>query len=490
MLTRREGLIQPVKDFLERVHSAPPCTLEGQTLEVKGWCSNPKELSREIAGAAACLANADGEIIVVGVLDKKAAPSCFKSCPYEDVNPDWIEERVSVLTRPPVTCRAYWIRELMPELAPATEGSLIVVGVPRTTSLEMHKFGGVCYKRKDDECPVEYSTSADDYSDILIPSLTAEEVDPGSLAEILGKFPASVRHGMTGLDFLRNAGLVRRDPQCEQDKDVLTVAGLLLLGKPATIARTLPHAQAAFSFLDHSGLSKGGRTETLNIFQAIPRFVKELQGVWPLHAETLHEVLVNALIHRDYRAKAIMEITVSDEQISFQNPGSLLGGLTPQNLIRAHPIYRNFRLAEAARQVGLCRKYGDGIDRIYYNCLSSGLDFPLISTDADSFRISLSPNPHSAFAKFVSFRSQALDNLDRIIVIKTLYVRARATLQELSLALQRTPDEAQRVLNDMKKLNMIDGDDSAFVLTACVRQDIKSFEPEARQTSLWPAALH
>ena len=283
----------------QNVRSTPPCTLEGQRVEVKGWCSNPKELSREIAGAAACLANADGGVIFVGVLDKKAAPSCFKTCPYEDVNPDWIEERVSVLTKPAVTCRAYWVRELMPELAAATEGSMIVVGVPRTTSLELHKFGGVCYKRKDDECPIEYSTSADDYSDILIPSLTAAEVDPGSLAQVLENLSASVRHGITGLDFLRNAGLVRRDPQREQDKDLLTVAGLLLLGRPAAIGRALPHAQVAFSFLDHSGLSKAGRTETLNIFQAIPRFLEELQGVWPLQAETLHEVLVNALIHRD-----------------------------------------------------------------------------------------------------------------------------------------------------------------------------------------------
>jgi ATP-dependent DNA helicase RecG len=487
MLTTREGLIQLVKDFLGKVRCTPPCTLEGQTLEVKGWCSNAKELSREIAWAAACLANADGGVIVVGVLDKKAAPSCFKTCPYEDVNPDWIEERVSVLTRPAVTCRAYWVRELMPELAATPEGSIIIVGVPRTASLELHKFGGVCYKRKDNQCPIEYSTSADDYSDILMPSLTVEEVDPGSLTQIVGNFPASVRHGISGLDFLRNAGLVRRDPEREQRKDLLTVAGLLLLGKPATIARTLPHAQVAFSFLDHSGLSKAGRTETLNVFQAVPRFVGELQGVWPLQTETLREVLVNALIHRDYRARAIMEITVSDQRISFQNPGSLLGGLTPQNLVRAHPIYRNFRLAEAARQVGLCRKYGDGIDRIYYNCLSGGLDFPLISTDADSFRISLCLTPHSAFAQFVRSRSQALDNLDRIIVIKTLYARAAATLQELSLALQRTPDEAQAVLNDMRKLNMIDRDDSAFVLATSVRQDIKSFEPEARQTSLWPS---
>lgn len=135
----------------------------------------------------------------------------------------------------------------------------------------------------------------------------------------------------------------------------------------------------------------------------------------------------------------------------------------------------------------MCRKYGDGIDRVYYNCLSGGLDFPLIFTDADSFRISLCPKPHTAFAEFVRSRSQALDNLDRIIVIRTLYARVQATLQDLSIVLQRTRDETGRILDDMRKLNMIDGDDSVFVLAACVRQDIRSFEPEGLQTSLWPS---
>jgi ATP-dependent DNA helicase RecG len=486
MPTTREELARRAIEFLEKVHSAPACTLEGQTLEVKGWCSNPKELSREVAGAAACLANADGGIIIAGVSDKKTAPACFASCPFSDVNPDWVEERVSALTRPPVTCRAYWLRDLVPEVTQAAEASIIVVGVPRTTSLELHKFGGVCYKRKDDECPVEYSTSADDYSNATLRDVAFEDTDRETLSEILEGFPGSVRHGITQPDFLRNTGLLRRDPEQDEDREFLTVAGLLLLGKASTIARTVPHAQTAISFLAPSGLSKEVKTETQNIFQAIRRFVNQLGQVSSLDEETLREVLVNALIHRDYRVRAITEITVSGDEISFQNPGSLLAGLTPENLIRAHPIYRNFRLAEAARQVGLCRKYGDGIDRIYYNCLSRGLDFPLVLSDADSFKISFSTKPHSAFAEFLRSRSQELDNLDRIIAIKVLFARGKATLQQLSQSLQRPPDEAERILNEMRKANMLDRDDSTFALRSAVREDIESFETEAQQFRLWP----
>lgn len=485
MFTKREEIARKTAEFLERLTSCPACQLEGQQLEVKGWCSGTKDLSGEIGEAAVCLANAEGGLVIVGVSNKYTAPTCFKPRMHRDVNPDWVEERISVLTTPPVFCRAFTVKELLGDKADPMASQVIVLAVPKTSSVELPKFQGVCYKRKDDKCPVEYTTSADDFSDIVIPGAQVEDLDPSATLQAMGQAQNATRYGIGQADFLRNARLMRMDPRVDPEREMLTVAGLLLVGKPTSIAKHMPHAQVAFTYLGVSGVSEGGRTETLNIAQAVTRFTNQLQEEVNLDAETLREVIVNALVHRDYRARSVVEITISPKDVTFQNPGSLLGGLTPSNLLRAHPIYRNFRLAEAARQAGLCRKFGDGIDRIFYNCLASGYDFPFIEVSPDSFSIKFSRTANTAFAKMLRARAETLDNLDRIIVMKWLQVRGTATLSDLSLALQRSSFESEKILAEMVKTNIVEQCHGGYRLSPSVVEDISSFEPEKRQLRLW-----
>jgi hypothetical protein len=60
------------------------------------------------------------------------------------------------------------------------------------------------------------------------------------------------------------------------------------------------------------GLSTTVNTETLNIVGALRRCQDQLRGKVSLDDETLQEVLMNQLVHRDYRAKAIVQITIAD----------------------------------------------------------------------------------------------------------------------------------------------------------------------------------
>lgn len=485
MFTKREEIARGTAEFLEKLTTRPACQLEGQHLEVKGWCSNTKELSEEIGEAAVCLANAEGGLVIAGVSNNHTAPTCFKSCMHRGVNPNWVEERIEALTFPPVICRAFTVKELLGDKADPSASQVIVLGVPRTSSVELHKFQGVCYKRKDDKCPVEYTTSADDFSDIVIHGAQIEDLDPSTINQAMGHAQNSTRYGIGQADFLRKARLMRTDPRVDPEREMLTVAGLLLAGKPTSIAKHMPHAQVAFTYLGVSGVSEAGRTETLNIVQAVRRFTNQLQEEVNLDAETLQEVIVNALVHRNYRARSVVEITISPEDVTFQNPGSLLGELTPSNLLRAHPIYRNFRLAEAARQAGLCRKFGDGIDRIFYNCLASGYDFPFIEVSPDSFRIKFSRTANTAFARMLRARAETLNNLDRIIVMKWLQVKNTATLSDLSSALQRSSIESEKILAEMVRTNIVEQSREGYRLSASVIEDISSFEPEKRQLGFW-----
>lgn len=83
--------------------------------------------------------------------------------------------------------------------------------------------------------------------------------------------------------------------------------------------------------------------------------------VYDYPPRALHELLVNAVIHRNYEGStAPVLINHFDDRIEVLSPGSLFGDLTPEAFPRG-TSYRNPILAEAARTLGFVNRYGRGI---------------------------------------------------------------------------------------------------------------------------------
>jgi ATP-dependent DNA helicase RecG len=85
---------------------------------------------------------------------------------------------------------------------------------------------------------------------------------------------------------------------------------------------------------------------------------------YPLPA--LRELLLNAVVHRDYTSPTDIQIKIFDDHITFFNPGKLYGGLTIEKL--ATDSYqsstRNKLIAEAFYLTHDIEKYGSGFVRI------------------------------------------------------------------------------------------------------------------------------
>ena len=77
-------------------------------------------------------------------------------------------------------------------------------------------------------------------------------------------------------------------------------------------------------------------------------------------------LLLNAVIHRDYRSTSDIIIKTFDDRIVFTNPGKLYGNLTIEDLKRDDyvPAHRNRLLAEAFYLTGDIEKYGVGFIRV------------------------------------------------------------------------------------------------------------------------------
>jgi ATP-dependent DNA helicase RecG len=113
--------------------------------------------------------------------------------------------------------------------------------------------------------------------------------------------------------------------------------------------------------------------ESMKYIMSHIKFAFEIKGFptarteipeYPLDA--LRELVLNAIIHRDYMSPADIQIKIFDNYISFFNPGSLHGSLSIEDLkTDSYSAYaRNKLIAEAFYLTADIEKYGSGFLRI------------------------------------------------------------------------------------------------------------------------------
>lgn len=102
------------------------------------------------------------------------------------------------------------------------------------------------------------------------------------------------------------------------------------------------------------------------IKQAVEITTKEIESIQHLGAEglqsityppeTLHEIITNAVIHRDYSTADDIHVRIFDNRIEVQSPGRLPAHVTPQNIL-------NERFARNGAIVRLLNKFPDPPNR-------------------------------------------------------------------------------------------------------------------------------
>ena len=75
------------------------------------------------------------------------------------------------------------------------------------------------------------------------------------------------------------------------------------------------------------------------------------------------ELLMNAIMHRDYETNAPVQFYEYDDRIEIQNPGGLYGKVTPDNFPNVSD-YRNPFIAEAMKVLGYVNRFSRGVYRV------------------------------------------------------------------------------------------------------------------------------
>ncbi len=108
----------------------------------------------------------------------------------------------------------------------------------------------------------------------------------------------------------------------------------------------------------------------------------------------LRELIMNAIMHRNYDSNAPIYIYEFNNRIEIQNPGGLFGEATAQNFPNASD-YRNVVIAEALKVLGYVNRFNYGVKRAIQELIINGNgepDFDLSLTTKFKVTIPINQN--------------------------------------------------------------------------------------------------
>lgn len=180
----------------------------------------------------------------------------------------------------------------------------------------------------------------------------------------------------------------------EHQKIYPTIAGLLLFGKESD--RYLPEAfiicshfkgtsgREVVSTIDATGSLLEQAATCINWIQSRLNHSFSIDGAASRHQtleipeEAIREIVINAIVHRDYNINAPIKIAIYDDRIEIFSPGGFPGPLDTEHLEMGITYIRNHIISRIFREAGLVEKLGSGFLTVFESYRSRNLPKPTV----------------------------------------------------------------------------------------------------------------
>jgi ATP-dependent DNA helicase RecG len=186
--------------------------------------------------------------------------------------------------------------------------------------------------------------------------------------------------------------------------------------------------------------------------------------------EAIREIVLNMIVHRDYRDSGDSIVKIFDDRIEFFNPGTLFGGLTIEQLLSDNyaPKARNTQINTIFKETGVVEKYGSGIQRIIDECKKHGgvrVDFFL---QQHGFKVVVAKKSKKAVQETIDKTAQktAQKTTQKTTqktaqkttqkIIEAIQQNAKITRAELSIITGISEDGIKWNLNQLKSRGIIE----------------------------------
>lgn len=466
---------------------------ETDTVEFKSWikAKNLKEIISLAVDELIAFANHKGGTVYLGVEDK---PVEVTGCD-RDYDSQRIIEGIYDKTRP----------SLFTEIEDFEyEDKLVIAISVRSDGKTYTTTDGRCLKRLGknskplypDELSNVYSSSQNpDFSGRIISESTLDDVNKLEVYSLKEKL--RVRDSKSTLpdlednDFLRDLQLTKYDGNVEK----LTVAGLLFVGKEASIQRLLPQAEVIY--LHYSSDNPEEYDARLNmklpLISVIDKLTERVQayskieniqvGLFRLEVDefperVFQEALLNALSHRDYQSNAAVYVKQYPDRIVIENPGGFLDGITENNIITHPSVPRNKLIAETLQNLKYVQRTGQGVDIIFKDMVSMGKPYPRYESYNDAVSLTIfSAIDNMEFVKFITEvqdKNSRIMPLSEMMILRDLMDNRKEQLSALAVTVQKSLDETKKSCNELVNNGLIEIVGKEYMLTAKVYEALKS----------------
>ena len=99
----------------------------------------------------------------------------------------------------------------------------------------------------------------------------------------------------------------------------------------------------------------------MNKWNALVQYSEGFLGrrnIYSLNQKVCKELIINAVIHQDWRLTGQVDIRLSSDFIHVTSPGGFPPGVNTENLISVRSTPRNQRLADVADKINLMERSG------------------------------------------------------------------------------------------------------------------------------------
>ena len=116
---------------------------------------------------------------------------------------------------------------------------------------------------------------------------------------------------------------------------------------------------------------------------------------WDYPLDALREIVLNMIVHRDYRAKSESTIKIFSDHILFYNPGQLPDGITIEQLRHNNYVSKpyNKQVAKIFKEMGEIERFGTGVKRVCDMFVDYGLPKPEWTLMADGLAVKVYATP-------------------------------------------------------------------------------------------------